>query len=233
MEEAAMERELVELTQKLDALSSQVAYLTEQAQLAERSRQERAELMQDLLPAVNGLYALTVTEMQELEEDLRPRDWLVLLERLVRNRRNLETALDQLESLAELVETMGPITKDAFAGTVDGLDELERRGYFVFSRGVLQIIDNIVTSFSEADIQALGDNIVLILQTIKSMTQPEIMNFVRNTIAVVGTESDKAVDISYWSLLRDIKDPNVRRGLALTLRVLGTVGAQTAAPAAA
>ena len=27
----------------------------------------------------------------------------------------------------------------------------------------------------------LGDNVVLILNTVKDMTQPEIMNFVRNT----------------------------------------------------
>ena len=60
------------------------------------------------------------------------------------------------------------------------------------------------------------------------MTQPEIMNFVRNTVTVVDGEKDKELDTSYLSLLRGVKDPNVRRGLALTMRVLGTIGAQTA-----
>lgn len=223
-----MERELAELTQKIDALTAQVAYLTEQAQLAERGRQERAELMHDLMPAVNGFYSLAVKELQDVEEYVRPEELIALLKRLLRNRRTIEMALDQLESVADLVETVGPISKAAFASGVEALEQLERKGYFGFSRGGLQILDNIVTSFSEEDVKALGDNIVLILQTIKSMTQPEIMNFVRNTVTVVEGEKDKELDTSYLSLLRGVKDPNVRRGLALTMRVLGTIGAQTA-----
>jgi uncharacterized protein YjgD (DUF1641 family) len=222
-----MERELAEFTQKIDALTAQVAYLTEQAHLAERGRQERAELVHDLMPAVNGFYSLAVNELQEVEAYVRPEDLIALLKRLLRNRRNIELALDQLESVADLVETVGPISKAAFASGVEALAQLERKGYFGFSRGGLQILDNIVTSFTEVDVKALGDNIVLILQTIKSMTQPEIMNFVRNTVTVVEGEKDKELDTSYLSLLRGVKDPNVRRGLALTMRVLGTIGAQT------
>ena len=36
-----MDTNLVDLNKKLDALTAQVAYLTEQAQIAERQRQER------------------------------------------------------------------------------------------------------------------------------------------------------------------------------------------------
>ena len=32
-----------------------------------------------------------------------------------------------------------------------------------------------VTSFGEDDVAALGDNVVLILNTLKEMTQPEVM----------------------------------------------------------
>ncbi|MCE7984204.1 MAG: DUF1641 domain-containing protein [Caldilinea sp. CFX5] len=225
-----MERELTELTQKIDALTTQVAYLTDQAHLAERSRQERAELMHDLMPAVNGFYSIAVSELQEVEDYVRPEELMALLKRLLRNRRNIELLLDQLESVGDLVETVGPVSKAAFDSAVGTLEQMERKGYFAFSRGGLQILDNIVTSFNEEDVKALGDNIVLILQTIKSMTQPEILNFVRNTVMVVEGEKDKELDTSYMSLLRGVKDPNVRRGLALTMRVLGTIGAQTATP---
>ncbi|MEZ4870331.1 MAG: hypothetical protein R3C14_53870 [Caldilineaceae bacterium] len=226
-----MERELAELNQKIDTLTAQVAYLTEQAQLNERSRRERADLMHDLMPAVKGMYDLTIAEFQDVEEYVRPEDLLALLKRLLRNRQKLEMALDQLDSLSDLLEATGPISKAAFNSLVETMNELEHKGYFVFAQGGMQIMDNIVTSFDEDDVKALGENIVLILQTIKSMTQPEIMNFVRNTVAVVDQERDSEVDTSYLSLLRGIKDPNVRRGLALTMRVLGTIGAQTAGPA--
>ena len=41
-------------------------------------------------------------------------------------------------------------------------------------------MDQVVTSFTEEDVRQLGDNVVLILNTVKAMTQPEIMNMVNN-----------------------------------------------------
>lgn len=225
-----MEQTLLDLNQKIDALTAQVAYLTAQAAIAERQRQERAELFHDLTPIANAAFRLSVEQLEEVQEYVDLGDLLRLFKRLLRNGRNFEQMLDRLESLLDLTETMAPLTDQAFGKAIDTLQQLEQKGYFAFARGGLQITDTIVTSFGEEDVKALGDNIVLILQTIKSMTQPEIMNFVRSMVMAVDGEKEKAVDISYLSLLRSMKDPNVRRGLALTMRVLGTVGAQ-AAPA--
>ena len=55
----------------------------------------------------------------------------------------------------------------------------------------MRILDNMVTSFSEEDVNRLGDNIVLILNTVKDMTQPEIMSFVRNTLLVAESRDRK------------------------------------------
>ena len=44
---------------------------------------------------------------------------------------------------------------------------MEREGYFAFARGGWRIVERIVTEFSEDDVNALGDNIVTILNTVK------------------------------------------------------------------
>jgi uncharacterized protein YjgD (DUF1641 family) len=106
------------------------------------------------------------------------------------------------------------------------LTDLEQKGYFAFGRSSMHIVDNIVTSFSEDDVNRLGDNVVLILNTVKDMTQPEIMTFVRNTLKVAEKEVEKPVNTSYGALLSQMRDPVVRRGLALTLRVLRVIGDQ-------
>lgn len=62
------EQTLLELNQKIDALATQVAYLTAQAQAAERQRQERAELMETLMPITNQAFAMTVAELEEIED---------------------------------------------------------------------------------------------------------------------------------------------------------------------
>jgi uncharacterized protein YjgD (DUF1641 family) len=222
-----MDEAVVELSQKIDRLSAQVQFLTEQSRAAERRQQDREELMRDLAPVVSDAYRLTVEQLEEVEQYVGLNDLLRLLKRLLRNGRNIEKMLDQLESAMDLLETAGPLSDEAFGKAVDTLEQMTRKGYFVFARGGLRILDKIVTSFGEEDVRLLGDNIVLILQTIKGMTQPEVMNFVRNTVEVIDLEKDQPVETSLMALWRQTRDPNVRRGLALTMRVLRTVGAQT------
>ena len=126
--------------------------------------------------------------------------------------------LDQLESVMDLVQTVGPLTDEAFEKAVDVLQAAEHKGYFAFARGGMQIADNVVTSFSEDDVRKLGDNVVLILSAVKDMTQPEIMSLVRNIVAQSEVEVAKPVNTSLPALLGQMRDPNVRRGLALTMR---------------
>ena len=217
---------LAELNQKLDALTAQVAYLTEQARADERQRQDRAELMRDLTPIADQAFEMAVEQLEEVQEYVDLGDLVRLLKRLLRNGRNLDKMLDQLEGLMDLAGTVGPLADDAFGKAVDTLAEMEHKGYFAFAKGGLHIVDNVVTSFTEDDVRRLGDNIVLILNTVKDMTQPEIMSFVRNTLLVAEREIEKPVDISTLGLLRQMGDPAVRRGLALTMRVLRVIGAQ-------
>jgi len=85
-----------------------------------------------------------------------------------------------------------------------------------------------VTSFGEEDVKALGDNVVLILQTMKSMTQPEIMNLLGSTVQSLESEPLEPVDYTYRALLSQLRDPEVRRGMAVALRMLQGIGAQAA-----
>lgn len=230
-----METVQVGLADKLDALSaqvaalaSQVAYLTEQARGAEQARQDRAELVRDLTPIANDAYRLTVEQLQEIQDYVDLGDLLRLLKRVLRNTQNLERMLDQLESVSELTDTLAPLSDQAFGKAVDALQAMEQKGYFALAQGGMQIVDNVVTSFSAEDVRKLGDNIVLILNVVKDMTQPEIMQFVGNTLRLAEREVEKPVSISYPALLAQLRDPAVRRGLALTLRVMHVVGTQAA-----
>ena len=222
-----MDQSVVDLNQKIDLLASQVAYLTEQAQIAERQRQDRAELMHDLTPIANQAVQMTIEQLEEVQEYIDLNDLLRLMKRLMRNGRNFDQLLNQLEAVKDLLDTVGPLSDEAFYKIVNTLAQMEEKGYFAFARSSQRILENVVTSFTEDDVDRLGDNVVLILNTVKDMTQPEILNFVRNTLMVAEREVEKPVDISYRGLIRQMQDPSVRRGLALTMRVLHVIGSQT------
>jgi uncharacterized protein YjgD (DUF1641 family) len=221
-----MDQSLVDLNHKIDALTVQVEFLAQQAKAVERQRADRAELMRDLTPIANEAFRLSIEQLEEIQEYVELGDLLRLVKRMARNGRNFEKILNQLEGIMDLMDTVGPLADEAFEKAVMELARMEQKGYFNFARGGMQIMDNVVTSFTEEDVNRFGDNVVLILNTVKDMTQPEIMNFVRNTLLVAEKEIDKPVDISYSGLIRQMRDPEVRRGLALTMRVLHVVGAQ-------
>ncbi len=221
-----MEQNFEELNRKIDALTAQVAYLAEQAQIAERGRQSREELLGDVMPIAREAMDLAGRQFEDVQEYLNPEDLIRLLKKLVRHGPQFELLLDQLDSLIELVEVFDPIVKEGVDKVTQIAGDLDRKGYIGFVRGGMQIVDNVVTSFSEEDVNKLGDNVVLILNTVKDMTQPEIIQFVRSTLLIAEEEVAKPVDISTFGLLRQMQDPSVRRGLALTLRVLHVIGAQ-------
>jgi uncharacterized protein YjgD (DUF1641 family) len=202
----------------MDRLVRQVEFLTEEAQRQKRRQQEWDELKDDLSPIFNEVFRLSVQQLEEVEGTVQIEDMLRLFKRLLRNTRNLEQMLDQLESFMALWQDVNPLSQDAFLALMNRLNELEQKGYFAFWQGGLDIVDRVVTSFSEEDVRQLGENIVLILQTVKEMTQPEIMTMLRQTATIVREE--EPVHTSLLSILRQLNDPAVRKGLAKTLQVL-------------
>jgi len=221
-----MDQAIAELNQKIDLLTTQVQFLTEQAKLAERQRQERAELVRDLTPIVNEVYRLSVEQLEEVEHYVDLNDLLRLLKRLLRNGRNIDQMLDQLESLTDLLDTVMPLSDAAFGKLVDLLQTMESKGYFAFASGGLQVLDNVVTSFGKEGMEQLNDNIVPVLQTVTAMTQPQVMGVVHNVVSAIGQEPK--ADVSLMALLRQMRDPDVRRGLAIALQVLRAIGVPAA-----
>ena len=213
---------VLELNQKLDRLATQLDFLTEEAQRQKRRQQEWDELKNDLIPIGNELFRISVAQLEEIQQHVQLEDMLRLMKRLARNTHNLELMLDQVEGLMELWQDLSPLSRDMFFRVMAQLNEMEQKGYFVFLQGGLDMVDRIVDEFSEEDVQQLADNVVLILQTVKEMTQPEIMTMLRNTALVV--QDEEPVDTSLFSLIRQLNDPSVRRGLAKTLNVLKSVG---------
>jgi uncharacterized protein YjgD (DUF1641 family) len=223
-----MEQTLLTADQKLDLLADQVQYLTEQAQCAARRQGSRAELLSDATPIINDVVRITTEQLEEVKDYVDLSDLLRLLKRLMRNTRNLDAMLDQLESLADLGRTVAPLVGDAFEKATDLLETAENKGYFTFARGGAKVMEDTVASLSEEDVEHLGDTIIVLLSLLKDVARPEIVSLARTVISEGEAEITQPIDTSMRALLRQARDPDVRRGLGLTLRVLGVIGAQAA-----
>lgn len=219
---------LVDLNQKIDSLTTQLSVLTEYVEEQRRRQRELDDLKADLTPIAMEAYQVAVEQFSELEPYVQLEDLLYLVKRVARNTRNIEMVLDQVESLSDLVKDASPIVNDAVLMAVEQMDAMERRGYFRLAKEGQVVLDNIVDAFGPEDVRQLGNNVVTILTTVKQMTQPEIMGMMQNLAGSMRTAESQPQEVStsMWSLLKQFRDPQTRRGLAITLGMLRAVGAE-------
>jgi uncharacterized protein YjgD (DUF1641 family) len=203
---------------RLDGIADELA-----AQRAERAKW--SELVGDLTPLASR--GLEVGARYLDESEVRIGDVGELGSALLEAMPALTMLVSRLGPLAELAGMAAPLLEPAFQATTARLADLDERGYFDFAAGGLGVVDQVVTSFDRSDLEALGDNIVLILQTVRDMTQPEVMTMLRRTFSTV-TEEDPAGPPGTLALLRELRDPGVRRGLAKVLHTLRTLGEEPA-----
>jgi hypothetical protein len=200
-----------------------VAFLVADTERRNAERERWSELTHDLAPM--GRQAMeTMTEtFEELD---------VSLEDLARFARTMVDALPTLESGMAQLEIPRRAGRHGRRNCRDpgargghlAARRRRRKGYFAFARAGAGIADRVVTSFTEEDVEALGENIVLILNTVKEMTQPEVMGMLRRTIHTVQDQDDTGEPPSMFALLKEMRDPQVRRGLARMLAALRSMG---------
>jgi uncharacterized protein YjgD (DUF1641 family) len=130
------------------------------------------------------------------------------------------------ESMAELYGDLSPVTRQGLDSITRALATGEERGYVDFARGGLGVVDKVVASFGREDLESLGDNVVLILETVKEMTQPEVMQMLRSTLIQAGEIDEPDDPPGLLSIIARLRDPAARRGLyrlVFLLESLGTV----------
>ncbi len=210
------------LEERLDKLTAQVEYLVDKAEQEELRREVFGELGHDMGPIAKQAMASASARLDEVDVSLE--DLTRFLTVMAESLPTLEKALIQLGSLSELAGDASQLAGPAMTSLTKRLGELDRRGYVDFARSSLGIVDRIVTGYSEEDVEALGDNIVLILDTVRQMTQPEVMGMLRRTVVTVREAEEPSEPPSLFGLLKEMRDPTTRRGLARVLTMLRSVG---------
>lgn len=211
---------LEDVVRRLDLLVERVEGIAAEAQIQRQRRDAWTEFLEDVRPVTDQAFEMAVRQLSEVEQYVTLDDLGHLAKRLLRNTRNLEQLLDRMESVVELVDDAAPIGRSAFITLVEQLEDFERKGYFAFIKEAFGVFDEIVASFSRDDVRALGENIALILNTVKEMTQPEIMTMVRRTATSVRDQEVAPEDLTLRSLFRQMRDPAVKKGLAKVLMTL-------------
>jgi uncharacterized protein YjgD (DUF1641 family) len=88
-------------------------------------------------------------------------------------------------------------------------------------RELMRALDNVVESFSVEDVRALGDNVVTILNTVKNLTQPDMLQAVDNALTVYKKlDINVEEEVSFFTLIKGLNTPEMKRGMAFGMQFL-------------
>jgi len=218
-----------QLNDRLDHLSAQLDMITNELTVQRQSREKWSELAETLQPVATGAMDMATAELTELSEDVTLGDATEFLRTLARSLPQLNALMSQLDSMSQLVEVLSSLSGPAMERATDALATAEAKGYFAFARQGGVIADHVVTEFSEDDVAALGNNVVTILNAVKEMTQPEVMAMVQRTaVTMQAGEATHTDPPSVFALVKSMRQPQTRRGLARVVAMLNTVGEEPA-----
>lgn len=142
---------------------------------------------------------------------------------LAHTRKALDELVAHARAQSDFIDEMRPVAKSMMDAGVDKLGDLEARGYFAFGRSALRLADRVVASYTPEDVDALGDSVVAILDTVRTLTQPEILALVQEGAETLE-EAEDAAPLGVIGLARASGDVNVQKGLGILVAGLRHVG---------
>ena len=199
---------------QIDALNDKVDLILEYVNQQRLKSQSVDDLIADISIVGKDMYDSAVTELDNRSIELDPEDVKMIALKLVRNVRNINGVLDTFESTTDFLKDASPIMNEMIIDMIKKLHEFDQKGYFEFFTEAGNILDNVVTHFGREDVKLLADNIVPMLETVKSLTQPEMLMSVNNAVKIFSRiEMDTAPEYSIWKLMREMNKPEMKRAI--------------------
>lgn len=208
------QEQINQINQKLDLV---LTYVNDQ-----RLKSESIEdLVADLSIISNDAFKSTVEELDSHGIELNIEDIKILGFKLIRNVNNFSQAINMFESLTDFMKDVGPIVTEMGIDFTNKLNEFEQKGYFEFFKEITNIMDNIITSYSPEEVRALADNIVTILDTVKNLTQPDVLNAINKAVSIFkNLDTNEIKEYSLWKAFREMNTPEMKRGLGFIMTFL-------------
>lgn len=226
-------REAPDVQDQLNEVNRKLDYLTSQIAKWERQQRVKEELQDDLVRIGREAVQAVVMELDEVAVHFDLKDLRALVKTLLRNVTTISAAVQQMQSAADLLGDVRPLTKEMFDHIVERLDEMDRMGYFEFAREFSGVLDEVVTTFTPEDVRLLRENIASILLTVKNLTQPEMLATMNNFVQFYRTmEAPAEQHATYRQLVRELRNPETKRGMVFLIQFLQRLSAPDgAAPA--
>lgn len=221
MEEKTLQVQITELNQKVDLL---LEYVNQQR----LKTNEVEDLISDLSIVGKDMYDTAVEDLDNRMVHLDLDEVKGLMLRVLRNIDNMNKFLVLFESMTDLIKDASPILNEVIIDFSKKLHELDQKGYIEFFSEAGKIFDNIIIHYKPDDVKELAENIVTIMDTVRSATQPEMMTAINNGLKIYGSmEMDNVPEYSIFKVMREMNKPEMKRALGFFVTFMKNMAAET------
>lgn len=201
---------------QLSQIQDSLAVIHEELAIIRKTRDELQDLKEDLSIVAKDVFKTLVLEMEEISPYMNNGELIDLLKRVVRNTGSFNKLLMQLESIEDFITDATPLGKQVFNDSVAQLQKFQDKGYFEYANELGGILDNITKNFSPEDVRLLTENIVTILQTVKNLTQPDMLKAVNNAATIFKhLDPAEVEEYSLWRVIKEVNSSEMRRAWGL------------------
>lgn len=212
---------------QLQAIDKKLDLITEELAIVRRQRQEFNELKEDLTLIAKDVFSTAIEELEDIAPFVQTGDFLHLLKKILQNTQNITMVMTKFESGLDFFADAKPVGKELFNDTLEKLNEMDQKGYFLFVKELLNVVDNVVGHFSVDDVKLLGDNVITILETVKSLTQPDMLEAINNAVGIYQNLDPKDTpEYSIWKVMRELNTPEMKRGIGFIITFLKKITAE-------
>ena len=203
---------------QIEAMNKKLDLVIEEINLQKLRRKATDDLIKDVSLVGRDVFKASVEELDKAGVELDTEAVKSLLIKLVRNVGLLNEAVDMLESVNDFVKDASPIAHQIGLTTIHKLAEYEQKGYFEFLKGVMQIVDRLINECTVDDLKNISDNIPYLVETMKNITNPEVLGAMNNAIGTFcETDFEKTDSMSVWKVFREMNSPEMKKAMGFLI----------------
>ncbi len=206
-----IQRQINEMNEKLDTVLHHVNQQRLKSEMVD-------DFMSDASIITKDAWDSTVKELDDQGIELNVDDIKQLIFKLLKNIGNFTQMIELFESFNDLAKDVGPITKEVGIDTIKKLHEFEQKGYFEFFSELTGVMDKLVENYSPEDIRELSNNIGTIMEIVRGLTQPEVLNAVNHAVNVYQEmDKENIEEYSMWKTFRTLNSKEMKKGMGFIM----------------
>jgi len=216
------------IQEQINDINRKLDIVLEEVLAQKETRQSIEDLTTDLTIVGKDVFKSTVSELENAGVELDGEAVKQLILKLIRNVGTINEMFEMLESANDLVKDVSPILHQMGLDGIHMMNEFEQKGYFDFMREAMNIMDNVVEHFSVEDVRLLADNAVTILETVKNLTQPDMLKAINSGLIVYKSiEIEDVEEYSMWRAIKAMNSKEMKKGIGFMITFLQNIAKET------